>query len=397
MLTRLGLTPYSFRAAAAYYLSFIGLGVVTASVGPALPFLSAQAPVTVAEASSLVVAKSAGFMLGSFLMGRLADRVRAHGLLQVCLLLSAACTLAIPSLPDFAALLACLFLLGTFVGGVDVGANIVIVWVFREKFAPYLTGLHFIWGIGALASPLIIVTFVELTGDLRLSYTIITGVLLVMSLLFVRLPSPAPIRDREEARYPIPPKPMFMMVTMLFLAGTIELVVATWILTYVLELGLADSITAGYLNSSFFLGIIGARLVSIFLVRRFSISQVLYGSLITIAAGCLLPLFMPASLAVLWVAVVLAGVGVASLFPFCLNLAPTYLPPEGRVTSWMYAGASFGFLVMPWITGQLFESVGPHIIWHFALGGALLKLGLLYVLEQMPRYVLPGLKAGATA
>ena len=397
MLTRLGLTPYSFRAAAAYYLSFIGLGVVTASVGPALPFLSAQAQVTVAEASSLVVAKSAGFMLGSFLMGRLADRVRAHGLLQVCLLLSAACTLAIPSLPDFAALLACLFLLGTFVGGVDVGANIVIVWVFREKFAPYLTGLHFIWGIGALASPLIIVTFVELTGDLRLSYTIITGVLLVMSLLFVRLPSPAPIRDREEARYPIPPKPMFMMVTMLFLAGTIELVVATWILTYVLELGLADSITAGYLNSSFFLGIIGARLVSIFLVRRFSISQVLYGSLITIAAGCLLPLFMPASLAVLWVAVVLAGVGVASLFPFCLNLAPTYLPPEGRVTSWMYAGASFGFLVMPWITGQLFESVGPHIIWHFALGGALLKLGLLYVLEQMPRYVLPGLKAGATA
>ena len=397
MLTRLGLTPYSFRAAAAYYLSFIGLGVVTASVGPALPFLSAQAQVTVAEASSLVVAKSAGFMLGSFLMGRLADRVRAHGLLQVCLLLSAACTLAIPSLPAFAALLACLFLLGTFVGGVDVGANIVIVWVFREKFAPYLTGLHFIWGIGALASPLIIVTFVELTGDLRLSYTIITGVLLVMSLLFVRLPSPAPIRDREEARYPIPPKPMFMMVTMLFLAGTIELVVATWILTYVLELGLADSITAGYLNSSFFLGIIGARLVSIFLVRRFSISQVLYGSLITIAAGCLLPLFMPASLAVLWVAVVLAGVGVASLFPFCLNLAPTYLPPEGRVTSWMYAGASFGFLVMPWITGQLFESVGPHIIWHFALGGALLKLGLLYVLEQMPRYVLPGLKAGATA
>lgn len=397
MLTRLGLTPYSFRAAAAYYLSFIGLGVVTASVGPALPFLSAQVQVTVAEASSLVVAKSAGFMLGSFLMGRLADRVRAHGLLQICLLASAACTLAIPNLPDLAALLACLFLLGTFVGGVDVGANIVIVWVFREKFAPYLTGLHFIWGVGALASPLIIVTFVELTGDLRLSYTIITGVLLVMSLLFVRLPSPEPIRDREEAQYPIPPRPMFMMVTMLFLAGTIELVVATWILTYVLELGLADKITGGYLNSSFFLGIIGARLVSIFLVRRFSISQVLYGSLITTTVGCLLPLIVPTSLTVLWIAVVLAGIGVASLFPFCLNLAPTYLPPEGRVTSWMYAGASFGFLLMPWITGQLFESVGPHIIWHFALGGALLKLGLLYALEKMPRYVLPGLKAGAAA
>ena len=397
MLTRLGLTPYAFRAAAVYYLSFIGLGVVSASIGPALPFLSAQVQVTVADVSSLVVAKSAGFMLGSFLMGRLADRLRAHGLLQLCLLASAACTLAIPGIPDFAALLACLFLLGIFVGGVDVGANIVIVWVFREKFAPFLTGLHFIWGIGALASPLIIVTFVELTGDLRLSYTIITAILLVLSLLFIRLPSPAPIRNREETQYPIPPRPMFTMVAMLFLAGTIELVVATWILTYVLELELADKITGGYLNSSFFLGLLGARLVSIFLLRRFSIAQVLYGSLITVGVGCLLPLAMPASLTVLWIGVVLAGIGVAPLFPGCLNLAPTYLPPEGRVTSWMYAGASFGFLIMPWITGQLFEAVGPHVIWHFALGGALLKLGLLYVLEQMPRYVLPGLKAGAPA
>ncbi|MCY3660673.1 MAG: MFS transporter [Caldilineaceae bacterium] len=397
MLTRLGLTPYSFRAAAAYYLAFIGLGVISASIGPALPFLSAQVQVTVADISSLVVAKSAGFMLGSFLVGRLADRVRAHGLLQLCLLASAACALAIPAIPDFAALLACLFLLGTFVGGVDVGGNIVIVWVFREKFAPFLTGLHFIWGLGALVSPLLIVAFVERTGDLRLSYTIIAGILLVLSLLFIRLPSPAPIRNREEARNPIPPRPMFTMVVMLFLAGTIELVVAIWILTYVLELGLADKITGGYLNSSFFLGLLGARLVSIFLLRRFSISQVLYGSLIIIAAGCLLPLAMPSSLVVLWIGVVLAGIGVAPLFPGCLNLAPTYLPPEGRVTSWMYAGASFGFLVMPWITGQLFESAGPHIIWYFALGGALLKLVLLYTLEQMPRYVLPGLKAGAPA
>ena len=76
MLARLGLTPYSFRATAAYYLSFVGLGVVTASVGPALPFLSEQVQVTLAEASGLVVAQSAGFMLGSFLAGPLTDRLR---------------------------------------------------------------------------------------------------------------------------------------------------------------------------------------------------------------------------------------------------------------------------------------------------------------------------------
>ncbi len=396
MLARLGLTPYSFRATGAYYLSFIGLGVVTTSVGPALPFLSHQVQVTLAEASGLVVAQSAGFMLGSFLAGPLTDRARAHGLMQFCLLVSAACALAVPNIPDFPLLLVCLFLLGAFVGGVDVGGNIVIVWLFREKFAPFLTGLHFIWGLGALAAPLIIVTFVDLTGDLRLSYTIITAILLVMSLLFIRLPSPAPIRDRKETRYRIPLRPMVTLVAMMFLAGTSEIVVSTWILAYVLQLDLADTITGGYLNSSFFLGMLGARLANMFLLQRFTMAQILYGSLFTIAAGSLLPLAMPSSLAVLWIAVILIGVGVASLFPGCLSLAPTYLPPEGRVTSWLYAGASFGRLTMPWITGQLFESVGPQVIWPIALGGTILGLLLLYALGQMPRYVLPGLTAATT-
>ncbi|MXZ40950.1 MAG: MFS transporter [Caldilineaceae bacterium SB0666_bin_21] len=264
----------------------------------------------------------------------------------------------------------------------------MIVWLFREKFAPFLTGLHFIWGLGALAAPLIIVTFVELTGDLRLSYTIIAAILLVMLLLFIRLPSPAPIRDRKETRYHIPPRPMFMLIAMMFLAATSEIVVATWLLAYVLQRDLADALTGGYLNSSLFLGMLGARLASIFLLRRFTIAQVLYGGLFALAAGCLLALAMPASLAVLWIAAILVGVGFAPLIPGCLSLAPNHLPPEGRVTSWMYAGASLGFLAMPWITGQLFESVGPQIIWHFSLGGTILSLLLLYALEQMPRYVL---------
>jgi fucose permease len=181
---------------------------------------------------------------------------------------------------------------------------------------------------------------------------------------------------------------MFTLVAMMFLAATSEIVVATWILAYVLRQDLADAITGGYLNSSLFLGMLGARLASIFLLQRFTIAQILYGGLFALAAGCLLALALPASLAVLWIAVILVGVGFAPLIPGCLSLAPTYLPPEGRVTSWMYAGASLGFLAMPWITGQMFESVGPQIIWYFSLGGTILSLLLLYVLGQMPRYVL---------
>lgn len=394
MLARLGLTPYAFRATTAYYWSFTALGLSQIALGPALPFLADQMQVSLAQISLLATARAAGFLVGSFLAGRLADRGRPHGMLQVCAAMAAVVTLAIPHVPLFWWLVGLLIVVGLLEGPLDIGFNVLIVWLFRNRVAPYMTGLHFVWGIGALLAPLVIVLFHDLTGDLAASYAVIALALLSISLAYFRLPSPEPVRQRHEARYPLSPWPMFLLTAMLFMAAALQLSVSTWLLAYILELDLTDEVTAGLINSEFFLGIIMTRLASVPLLRRVSIARLLAVSLLFVTLGCLAVLAFPQSLPVLHTAMIVIGVGFANLFPGALNLAPKYLPAEGRVTSYMYMGSGIAFFVTPWITGQMFDYIGPHVIWFFALGGTAALMLLLVLLVRVPRYRGPG-AAGA--
>ena len=390
MLARLGLTPYAFRATTAYYWSFTALGLSQIALGPALPFLADQMQVALAQASLLVTARAAGFLVGSFLAGRLADRGRPHGMLQACAAAAAVLTLALPHVPLFWWLAGLLIAVGLLEGTLDIGFNVLIVWLFRNRVAPYMTGLHFVWGIGALLAPLVIVFFHDLTGDLVVSYAVIALALLSISLAYIRLPSPEPVRPRHEARYPLSPWPMFLLSAMLFMAAALQLSVSTWLLAYILELDLTDEVTGGLINSGFFLGIIATRLASVPLLQRMSIARLLAVSLLFVTLGCLAVLAFPQSLPVLRAAVIVIGAGFANLFPGALNLAPRYLPAEGRVTSYMYIGSGAAFFVTPWITGQLFDHMGPNVIWSFALGGTAVLMLLLVLLVRVPRYRGPG-------
>ena len=60
----------------------------------------------------------------------------------------------------------------------------------------------------------------------------------------------------------------------------------------------------------------------------------------------------------------------------------------------MYIGSGTAFFVTPWITGQMFDYIGPYVIWIFALGGTTVLMLLLVLLVRVPRYRGPG-AAGA--
>ncbi len=385
MLARLQLTPYKFRIFGAYYLTFIGLGLVSASLGTAMPFLAEKLQIDLAVASNIVVAKSLGFMIGSFFVGRLFDRARPHGLVQIALLGASLTTIAIPAAPEFWILVIVLFWAGVFVGSADIGGNILIVWVFRSGVGPWLTGLHCIWGVGALISPLIIVYFHELTGNLLIPFLILGVLIFLCIVLYVRLPGPQPVHSAEERRLPIPPLPMATMVILLFLAGTLEVTIAVWIFSYIRELQMASTQVAGWINSSFFAAITLSRLLIAFILVRVSNETVLYVAMVLLMVAFAGIILFPTSLPLLWIGVVAAGAGIATLFPGVLTLAPEYLPAEGRVTSWMFAGASLGFLAAPWVTGQLFTRVGPHVIWYFAITATVLSVACLAMLHFLPR------------
>ena len=374
LLSRLGLSTRSFRVVSAYYLSYIALGTVSPALGPALPFLAERTGVSLDIASGMFSAKALGFLLGSFVTGRALERLPAHGVIQAALLVMALSMLALSLAPAFVFLLIILFVGGFFTAWLDVGSNILIVWQLKEKVAPFLTGLHFIWGFGALITPLVIVQLQLRTGTLLAPFAVIAVFVSANALLYVRLPSPPPVQTAKVQATPLPLRPLLIFMAMLFLAGTMEMAIGGFVFTYLLRTDLSTEQVAGGVTSTFYTAITCTRLVAAFLLLRFTGQAVLRVALGLVIGTAVTVLLLPPSLPVIWVAVLLCGIGEATLFPLSLSLAPQYLPAAGRATSLMFVGASIGALTMPLVIGRLFEtaSIGPQVVWYYTLAGATL-------------------------
>ncbi len=385
--SRLGLSARSFRVVAAYYLSYIALGTVSPTLGPVLPFLTERTGVSLDVASGLFSAKALGFMLGAFVAGRALERLPAHGVMQAALLIMALSMLALALTPTFGLLLLILCVSGFFTAWLDVGSNILIGWQLKEKVAPFLTGLHFIWGVGALLTPLVIVQLQLHTGTLLAPLAVIAVFVSAHALLYVHLPSPAPRQTATVQAAPLSLRPLLVFMTMLFLAGTMEMAIGGFIFTYLLRMDLSTAQVAGGVTSTFYTAITCTRLVTAFLLLRFSGQTVLMVALGLVIGTAATVLLLPPALPVIWIAVLVCGMGEATLFPLALSLAPQYLSAAGRATSLMFVGASIGALTMPLVIGRLFETapVGPQVVWYYTLAGATLYAGCLLILRVTPR------------
>jgi fucose permease len=70
----------------------------------------------------------------------------------------------------------------------------------------------------------------------------------------------------------------------------------------------------------------------------------------------------------------------ASVFPATLTLAERRMTITGRVTGWFFVGASLGGMTLPWLIGQLFESVGPQVTMLILFADLIIALGVYTVL-----------------
>src|SRR5512139_2534417 len=76
-------SPAASRAAksaqtAVYYAAFIALGMASASLGPTLGGLAEHTRTRLSEISFLFMARSLGYLVGSFVGGRVYDRWPGH-------------------------------------------------------------------------------------------------------------------------------------------------------------------------------------------------------------------------------------------------------------------------------------------------------------------------------
>jgi MFS transporter, FHS family, Na+ dependent glucose transporter 1 len=364
-----------------YYLAFIGLGMVGAALGPTLPGLAENTGSTLGQISYLFTSRSLGYLLGSVIGGRMYDRVSGHRLMAFVLLTLAAAVALVPNIPLLWVLMVLMILLGASEGTIDVGGNTMLVWVHHPKTGPYMNGLHFFFGVGAFLAPVMIAQLVLMTGGITWAYWALAMILVPLAFFVLRLPSPTiqRVEDASAAR-----QVNYLLVTLLalffFLNVGAEVSFGGWIYTYSVRLGLAGETQAAYLTSLFWGTFTAGRLLGIPIAARVRPRWILLGDLLGIILGLLIILFAPNPAVSIWIGTTLVGFSIASVFPTLISFAEHRMALSGKITSYFFVGASLGGMTIPWIIGQLFESIGPRFTMITLLVDVLLTLGIYVIL-----------------
>ena len=365
----------------AYYAAFIALGLVTASLGPTLPGLAENTGTALSQVSFLFTARAFGYMIGSFTGGRLYDRMPGHPIMTGALVMMAFLMMLVPLMPLLWALTALLWLVGMAQGTLDVGGNTLLVWLHGKKVGPFMNGLHFVFGVGAFLSPIIIAQAGLISGGITWAYWVLGLLMWPVVLWLWPLPSPtSQVVSQEGAVEQVNSLLVGMIAIFFFFYTGSEISFGGWIFTYALELGLADETMAAYLTSAFFDAFTVGRLLSIPIATRFTPRTILLADLVGALVGIGLILVWSSSVIALSIGTIVVGFAIASIFPTMLSFAERHLTITGKMTGWLFVGASSGAMSFPWLIGQLFDSVGPRIVMFTIMGTLVMAMGLFGLL-----------------
>ena len=349
---------------AVYYTTFVVLGFATAVIGPTLPSLAEQTRTSLREVSFLFTALFAGYCAGSLSGGSVYDRAAGHPVMGLALAAMLCMLLLVPLVPVLWVLTAVLLVLGFTEGLLDVGGNILLVWVHGERVGPFMNGLHFAFGLGAFISPLVAAQVMRATGGIRWSYWVLCVLAAPLAVSLFRIPSPRSKTVHRSGTGRKDPLLVALISLLFFMHIGGEIGFGGWLFTYASRMGLARETAAALLTSAFWGSLTLGRLLGVPVVALVKPRVILLASFTGAAAGFALMLAAPGSLAALWTGTVLVGLSIASMVPICFTFAGSCIDMSGRVASWFMVGGSVGTMLIPWLIGQLFEARGPRVTIH---------------------------------
>ncbi|HEV2169741.1 MAG TPA: MFS transporter, partial [Candidatus Binatus sp.] len=165
MLKEQQLTGYSLRTSGnsregtitrMAYSCMLIVGINAGWTGPFLPQIARATHLPVERVGLIVSAGSAGYFISVLIAGEIHQRLSARKVLVGAMVLYTAGVAALAGASTLAGLLCAGVLIGLANGGVDIGANAIVVELNRERLASALNYLHVLFGVGALAGPLIV-------------------------------------------------------------------------------------------------------------------------------------------------------------------------------------------------------------------------------------------------
>jgi FHS family Na+ dependent glucose MFS transporter 1 len=368
--------PKSFQPllfTAAYYLSFIILGLSTAVEGPSLPTLARHTSSSLDQISLMFVVGSLGYLLGSIIGGKTYDSLPGHRFLAGTMAVMVAAAIVFPLASSLWVLLLTALVMGLCKGAVDVGGNTLLQWVHKEKVGPFMNGMHFSFGLGSFFSPILLAQIFSATQEIYWSFWIIALLIIPLAVWFWFLPEPPAQSNTGQIDHsPTPFVPVFLIVVAFILYVGAEVGFADWIYTYAVTLNLATAVSAAYLTSAFWGSFTAARLLGVWISTRVSSRTIIFVDLAGCLASLVLIILGKESAPLLWAGSIGLGFSMASIFPTILMLAGESLRVTGTITGWFLVGSGAGGMLLPWLIGQAITASGAYAMMTIILADLIL-------------------------
>ena len=352
---------------------------MTASLGPTLPALAAQANVSASEISRLFVARALGTIVAAATLGKLYDRHAGHPVMALALLGGALMMLVVPHTSALPLLFGTFVCLGVCSLVINVGGHTLVAAANPQRAALFLNAIHFTFGLGGFMAPLIAKQFAGTTGALPWTYGVFAFAIASAGLSALFVPSPnVALHQRAQAAAHAQPATGLLRLLLLFLFLEVgaEAIVSGWLFSYAQRSG-AESTLAYDMNSGFWAAFTLGRLAGIPLAWRLRPHTIILGHLCGWLTLTVVLCFLPAATWALWLCAVGMGLGMAPIFPSAMALAQRTLHVTGKMTGWLLFGAACGGMFGPWLVGQLIGRFGPRVFVWIVLGqliGALMVI-----------------------
>jgi len=396
-LSRKGLSPLNrsppthpgFFLLALAFLGFISLGLPDAVIGVAWPSVRDTFELRQGAVAIVLVVSGAGYLLSSFLAGRLMHALGIGLLLATSTGLVAAAMWGFAFSAAWLAFVLCALIHGLGSGAIDSGLN---GYAAHHMSARQMIWLHACYCFGALIGPVLMSTLLAGGRHYSAGYSAVGGIMLTMSLLFLftyrmwgetsasAAPSTAAeIRLPVGARYALRSSVVWLQMAVFFLYTGLEVTFSQWTFTVLTESRKVSPETAG-LAVGVYWGAIGAgRVASGLIADRVGIDRLLrYGLLGAGSGAFLFAARLPVGATFLGLS--LAGLGLAPVFPCLMSQTPQRLGPElsAHAIGFQVGAAMIGAAVVPGTLGIIAGIAGLEAI----AVGAVVLFGILSLLHE---------------
>ncbi len=345
---------------AAACIGMLLFGMVFLSLGTVLTFIKESYNLDEVTSGSLAVILPFGILIGSLIFGPAADRFGYKLILIISTILILIAFEVIAFSFPFLAVQIAFFFIGLGGGVINGATNALVSDISSEDKGANLSFLGVFFGIGAMGMPALISI---LTKSFSYS-TIIAGVgyfiiIPVIYFLIIKFPSP-----KHSQGFPIKEIPKLFNVTLLlfafvlFFESALEGMTNNWTTSF-LEQGIGLDIQKALLALTILnAGLLSARLVLGFLLKKVKPFIVLYCCMFLILIGSVI-LFFASSVSFAYIGIALLGLGFAPGFPVVLGYVGELYPNlTGTAFSFVITIALIGNTLINGLVGIVSQNYG---------------------------------------